>query len=305
LNDAEAAHADTLMAACRHAGIPAEEIPAERAIAAEPHISHAVIRAFSVPDGFVDGQELLRANALAARQADAPATFLTHHTVTGFRSSGGRITAVTVQSRQGGPVRDLHCDYVINAAGVWAGRVAGLAGVPFEMVYDKGTMIVFKHNFSGAVLNRCRPENDGDLLVPGPYGSIMGTTARVIPDPDECYPTQEEVDLLLGEGSAMVPRLRQAEAVRVYAGVRPLFKAGPTGPQDSRAIPRSFRIIDHAAGGPENIISVTGGKVTLYRRMAEAAVDMLCSKSGVTQACSTASQPIGHENRARKILAYA
>ncbi len=303
LNDAEAAHADILMTACGNAGIPTEEIPAHQAILAEPHISHAVIRAFTVPDGFVDGKELLRLNSEAAKHADIPATFLTHHTVTGFRSSGGKITAVVVQSSNGGPARQLDCDYVINAAGVWAGSVAGLADVPFEMVYDKGTMIVFKHSLTGAVLNRCRPENDGDLLVPGPEGSIMGTTARIIQNPDECFPTQEEVDLLISEGAAMVPQLRHAEAVRVFAGVRPLFKADPTtsadtaeapaaGTPDSRAIPRSFRVIDHAAEGSDNFISVIGGKVTLYRLMAESAVDLLCRKAGMAQACTTASEPI-------------
>lgn len=302
MNDDEAAHADVLLQACALAGIPTQEIPPAEALSNEPYLARSIVRAFTVPDGFVDGAELLRLNRSAAQESKISATFLTGHTVTGFRTHDGAITAVRVQDRPGGASIDLPCDYVINAAGVWAGRIASLADVPFDMVYDKGTMITFTKQLSRAVLNRCRPENDGDLLVPGPAGSILGTTARIVDDPDHALPTQEEVDVLLAEGAAMVPALLQADAVRVYAGVRPLIKAlaSPTSKPGvatttapvSRAIPRSFRVIDHHHGGVDNMISVIGGKVTLYRLMAEHAVDLLCHKAGVDAVCTTANAPI-------------
>lgn len=297
MTDDEAKHAEDWLTACMKAEIPVTELSREQAIAAEPHISHAVQRAFKVPDGYVSGAEITRLNRQAAERAETPATFLTGHNVIGFDVQGGRICSIRTANAQDGSIREIPCDYVINATGVWAGEVSQYAGVSIDMVFDKGTMIVFKYGFTQAVLNRCRPENDGDLLVPGPSGSIMGTTARHIDDPNKCQPTQEEVDVLIREGSALVPQLAHAEASFVYAGVRPLFNDGSAPSAGStRGISRSFHVLDHAATGVENFISVVGGKVTTYRKMAEAAVDLVCTKSGVTLQSQTAEIVMGQTN---------
>ena len=107
----------------------------------------------------------------------------------------------------------------------------------------------------------------------------MGTTARTITDPDDCLPTQEEVDLLMEQGACLVPQLRHAEVKRVYAGVRPLLKMGDQPTLSSRGLSRSFRLLDHEADGVSNFVSVIGGKVTLYRRMAEDTVALLDKKT--------------------------
>lgn len=280
LNADEAIYADALLQACLQAGIPAQEITPKQALDHEPHIVTTLKRALTVPDGFINGDELLRLNRRAAARAVTPATFLTHHELVGFHKNNDKLSAVSVRDTDTDAIEDIECDYVINAAGVWAGQVAQLAAVPLTMVFDKGTMIDFRQKFSSAVLNRCRPENDGDLLVPHGSFSVMGTTARVITDASECYPTQEEVDTLLDEGAAMVPRLKGAEVARIYAGVRPLFNESTAPVGATRSISRSFHVLDHQDHGLSNFISVVGGKVTLYRHMAETTVDLLCVKSG-------------------------
>lgn len=284
LNYREAEHAELWLKAATAAGIPVQEISITEALKREPHLSHKLTRAFTVPDGFIKGDEVIKINRRSATEARVPATFLTHHRVTGFELSHGRISAVNVASQNGGAAETIMCDYVISAAGVWAGQVARLAYVDLPMVFDKGTMITFKQELTRAVINRCRPEADGDLLVPSGHGSIMGTTARVIGDPDDCVPTQEECNVLMHEGIEMVPQLARADATRIYAGVRPLFGT-PSGSNDTaasntRAISRSFKVLDHEPNGVSNFMSVVGGKVTLYRRMAAAAVDLLGQKSG-------------------------
>lgn len=280
LNEEESAHGEVLMHACLKAGIPAREITIEQALKAEPHLTHQLKRAFLVPDGFIDGGEVIRLNRQVAESANSPATFLEQHTVTGFKTKNATVYAVTVKDTRTNTTYDIKADYVINAAGVWSGRVASLAGVPFTMVYDQGTMISFKRRFSNGVLNRCRPEDDGDLLVTSPSHSIMGTTSRIIKNPDECIPTQEEVDVLLREGAALVPQLQHADVTKIYAGVRPLLSAGDADAQQStRAISRSYKIIDHSDTGVTNMLSIIGGKVTLYRLMAEDAVQTILYKS--------------------------
>lgn len=278
LNAEESAHADTIMHACLKVGIPTREISVHQALKMEPHLTHQVQRAFTVPDGFIDGAEVIRLNQQAAEQASVPATFLEYHEVIRFKKTGHALSAVTVKNAKTGTTKEISADYVINAAGVWSGSVAQLANVPFTMIYDKGTMISFKRRFTNGVLNRCRSEDDGDLLVTGPSHSVMGTTSRVIADPDECIPTQEEVDVLMTEAAALVPQLRHADVSKIYAGVRPLLQENDVSGITTRSISRSFQIIDHADGGIDNFISIIGGKVTLYRRMAEDAVNAIVQK---------------------------
>lgn len=277
--DQEAAHADVVLRACKAAGIPTREISVKQALAQEPGLHTGLQRAFEVPDGFIDGAELLRLNRLTASNSAGQITQLTKHKVTGFKRQDGKIGGVIVQNAQNGSTEVLKADYVINAAGVWAAEVAHLARVDIQLLFDKGTMIIFKNQLNNAVLNRCRPEDDGDLLVPHGGQSIMGTTARVVTNPNDNIPTQEEADVLIREGSVMVPALARAEAVKIYAGVRPLHGEGELKRGDSRAMSRSFSVLDHANQGLDNFVSVVGGKVTLYRLMAEQTINHILQKA--------------------------
>ena len=277
-SDAEAAHAETVLAACRTASIPTKEVSVQQVLRREPYISAHLQRAFMVPDGFIDGAKLLAINRKAATEAPGTLAQLTMHQVIGFKRAGAKLRGVVVQNAKNGLTETLTADYVVNAGGVWAAEIAHLAQVDIELVFDKGTMIVFKGRMSHSVLNRCRPEDDGDLLVSHGRQSIMGTTARVVTDPNDTLPTQEEADALIREGSVMVPALRHTEAVKIYAGVRPLHGSGDLQRGDSRAMSRSFSVLDHADQGIDNFISVVGGKVTLHRLMAEQALQVLQSK---------------------------
>lgn len=281
MNDAEVAHSKVLINACAAAGIPVEALSVEQALQLEPHLSKSVKAAFTVPDGFIDGLELLRLNRLAAVEAAVPATFLTQHIVIGFKKSGTAISSVIVRDTKTGTQEKIDCDYVVNASGVWAGEIAKMVGLEIPMVYDKGTMLILERGYNKAVLNRCRPENDGDLLAAHAGQSIMGTTSRVVTDPDDCQPTQEEINLLIEEGAAMVPALKNAKILFAYAGVRPLLDKSNTRhrrPPATRSISRSFKLLDHAGQGIDNFISIVGGKVTLFRKMAAAVVAALDTK---------------------------
>ncbi|MDB5181384.1 MAG: glycerol-3-phosphate dehydrogenase, anaerobic, subunit [Candidatus Saccharibacteria bacterium] len=280
LSDEEVIHSRVLISACANAGIPVQVLTAEQAFQVEPGLSKSLKMAFTVPDGFIDGAELLRLNRLAAVEAKVPATFLTDHIVVGLERTGDAVSSVSVRDTRTGTVEHINCDYVVNASGVWAGEIADMAGLRLDMVYDKGAMLIFDQQYNRAVLNRCRPENDGDLLASHAGQSIMGTTSRIITDPDDCSPTQEEIDILMHEGAAMVPALRDAKILFAYAGVRPLLKEnGKRHAPNTRSMSRSFRVLDHTEQGIGNFISIVGGKVTLYRRMAEAVVDLLDVKS--------------------------
>ncbi len=120
--------------------------------------------------------------------------------------------------------------------------------------------------------------------------SILGTTSVRVDDPDHCEPTIAEVDAVIREGAAMLPVLEKTRWIRAYAGVRPLFGHAETG--GDRDIGRGFALLDHARDGVDNFVTITGGKLTTYRLMAEKTADLVCEKLGVSAPCRTAAEPL-------------
>ncbi|HSO18138.1 MAG TPA: anaerobic glycerol-3-phosphate dehydrogenase subunit A, partial [Desulfosarcina sp.] len=116
------------------------------------------------------------------------------------------------------------------------------------------------------------------------------TTARRIDAPDRCRPTTAEIDAMLNDGMAMVPKLSETRYIRAYAGVRPLVRSDSRA--DDRAVSRGFALLDHEADGLRNFVTITGGKLTTYRLMAEKTADLVCRRLGNGQPCRTGEEPL-------------
>jgi glycerol-3-phosphate dehydrogenase len=155
------------------------------------------------------------------------------------------------------------------------------------------------HRLVNTVINRCTMPADGDILVPVRTVSVIGTTDIHSADPDEIPVTQQEVDQMLDDGERLVPGFRDARALRVWAGVRPLFqdpKAGAVG--ESRDVSRTHAVVDHRArDGIDGLLTMSGGKLTTLRLMAQDLVDAMCSQLGTERPCRTAEErPPGNED---------
>ncbi len=181
---------------------------------------------------------------------------------------------------------------LVNAAGAWAGRVAEHAGIGLDMIYSKGTLLVTHNRLTTHVINRLRPASDGDILVPGRTVSIFGTTSMRLDNLDGIKPDFHETDFLVGQGAQMVPGLETARYIRAYAGVRPLVSSRNETKGDDRAVSRGFYLFDHAEDQVDNLLTITGGKVTTYRLMAEKTADLAAKKLAISTPCSTADVPL-------------
>ena len=107
---------------------------------------------------------------------------------------------------------------------------------------------------------------------------------------DQVYPTVQEVDAMVGEAVKMIPDLETVRYIRAYAGVRPLV--GSRFASDDRSVSRSFALIDHSEDGLGNFTSISGGKLTTYRLMAEKTADLVCGRLGVSFPCVTRTEPL-------------
>jgi len=158
------------------------------------------------------------------------------------------------------------------------------------MRLSRGVLLITQTRMASRVINRLRPPSDGDILVPGGSVSILGTTSVQVESPEHAFPTLPEVDINLKEGLALVPRLATTPFLRAYAGIRPLIQAAGAG--DARKLSRDFLLDTHEQEGLDNLLTLTGGKLTTYRLMAERAADLLCARLGIHAACRTAELPL-------------
>ncbi len=260
-----------------------------------PYLASEAKRAFRVPDAVVHPFPLAIANAVGARENGG--TIETHAEVVDVLVEEGAVAGVEVRHREASETETIHAEHVVNAAGAWAESVGAMAGIEIPMQPSKGVMVVVDFPPLDAVLNRCRPAADGDIVVPHEETAVLGTTSVEIENPDDYQKAQWEVDLMVEQASEMVPDIATARIVRSYWGVRPLFGGTDADLVDGRTQTRDFTLLDHGERDDRpGMTTVVGGKLTTYRQMAETVADRVCSVLGVTESCRTATEPLPGRN---------
>ncbi len=270
-------------AKCRAANIPVRSLSIDKARDLEPAIAQNAIAAFDVPDATVDPFHLVLDSLSHAQQYGT--RYLSNTKLEGFEVQQGKIVAARLRDMRSGQEVLVHAEQYVNAAGAWAGNVAAMAGGLVAMRCVKGTLLITHDRIARRVINRLRPPGDGDILVPGGTVSILGTTSVRVESLDNIVPSVPEVDLNVEQGSAMVPALASARYIRAYAGVRPLLLE--QGGQSDRNASRGVALLDHECDGLQNFVTITGGKLTTFRLMAEQTADLICARLGVNAPCLT------------------
>jgi glycerol-3-phosphate dehydrogenase len=273
---------------CEQSGITARAVDVAEARAQEPALSERAIAVFEVPDASIDPFRLSLESMADARRLGA--RLMRRTRVVGFEREGRRIVAVRVRSLGGGEDVRIEAAQIVNAAGAWAREVGELAGAPIEMTFSKGTLLVTHTRLASRVVNRLRRPGNADIVMPGGTVSIVGTTSTRVDALEGIYPTAAETDLIVEEAARMLPTLATMRFIRAYAGVRPLV--GSAGAADGRAVSRGFALFDHEDHGLDNLATITGGKLTTCRLMAERTADLVCRRLGVTRPCVTATTPV-------------
>lgn len=282
-------YGEVFVQGCKATGVPVQEISVAEALRREPHMHPGITRVFEVLDGSADSFMSAYGIANSARQHGG--VVLNYHYVTDLERTGDRVTAAIVEDLRTGELRRIEATVIVNAAGAWAGKIAKMAGVDVSVLPGKGTMIAMNHRMVNTVINRCKPPDDGDILVPIHTVAVIGTTDIPVPDPDVFTIEPHEVTFLMDEGAKLVPNFANYRALRAWAGVRPLYKDDSA--TSDRDISRAYKILDHAERhGIQGFISIVGGKWTTYRLMAEHLADLVATKIGNTAPCRTAEEVI-------------
>ncbi|MET9327950.1 glycerol-3-phosphate dehydrogenase/oxidase [Tsukamurella sp. NPDC003166] len=223
---------------------------------------------------------------IARTAAAHGATILTHcaaSQVTG--------TSATVTDEVSGHSFTLRAKAVVNATGVWSGTVDSAV----VLRPSRGTHLVFRQESFGGLtagLTVPVPGSFGRYVfaLPQPDGRVyVGLTDEEAdgPLPDVPTPSDDEIDFLLATVSlALGTPLTRDDIVGAFAGLRPLLDSGAGRTAD---VSRKHAVLTRDDG----LVTVVGGKLTTYRRMAEDAVDAALAASGLSAGpCSTRTLPL-------------
>jgi glycerol-3-phosphate dehydrogenase len=275
---------------CKAAGIDVEEISTGKARELEPLLSENICRAYLVPDATIDPFRLALENVSHARALNG-SVYHPHTEIISFEILNGVLEAAICRDNRTGQKITIKAQQFVNAGGAWAMNIAALAGCSdVNLSYSKGTLLVSHDRLTHRVINRLRAPSDGDILVPGGTVSVLGTTSIRSLELEDTRPTIEEIDKNVLEGSAMIPSLASARYIRAFSRVRPLLQSA--GGEDDRTATRGFALVDHSSQNLTNFCTITGGKLTTYRLMAEKCSDLVTSRLGRTEKCLTDTIPL-------------
>lgn len=282
LDDSDMAFKEIFLANCEECHIPAREISVKHALEIEPYLNPKLRGAVQVPDGVFDPYRFCLSFLATAKKNGA--TILPYHEVTGLLLSGHAVSGVKVRDHRTGKEYEIGADLVVNATGPWAGHIAAYANIDVPVIPTAGVMVSVSKRLNQMVVNRLNKPHDGDIVVPQRMTSIIGTSSWKVEDANAIHIPQEHVDKMIEYGEQMIPALRDNPIRGVMVVARPLIGKKAA---DEREVSRTFAAFDHAHDGVENFVTISGGKTTTARGMAEAVSNTVCQKLGVSAACRT------------------
>ncbi|MBL8569501.1 MAG: glycerol-3-phosphate dehydrogenase [Phreatobacter sp.] len=233
-------------------------------------------KAFEYSDCRVDDARLVVLNAMDARMRGA--TILTRHRAVAAERAEG-LWRVTVENRRTGETQIIAARALVNAAGPWV--EAFLTGparsrAPARVRLVQGSHIVvprlYDHDRAYIFQNA-----DNRIIFAIPYEdafTLIGTTDQDYEgDPAAVAATEAEIRYLCAAASEYFAKpIVPSDVVWTYSGVRPLYDDGASAAQEAT---RDYVLHKDGAAGQAPLLSIFGGKITTYRRLAMSALDEL------------------------------
>ena len=208
---------------------------------------------------------------------------------------GGRAVGARVRDTESGAELEVRAANVVNATGVWADRLRpeelhDEAEVPVIRP-SRGTHIILEGATLPVVAGAIAPAGGGRTIFVLPWlgQTLIGTTDKDYEgDLQHVQPSLDDVGYLLAATNAFFStELGPEDVAGAYAGVRPLISTGD--PKKSVDISRKAELYETSSG----MVTITGGKLTTWRRMAKMTVDRIVEREGRDAPCRTDKVPLG------------
>jgi glycerol-3-phosphate dehydrogenase len=228
-----------------------------------------------------DGQfdDARMAITLAQTAIDHGAVCINYMKATGLlKEKNGTVGGAMLKDRLTGETCSIKAKVVINATGVFVDEIMKMVAPETEKKVrpSQGVHLVVNSKFLGGDSALMIPKTkDGRVLFGVPWHGkvVLGTTDTPLNEASpEPKALDEEIDFILEQaGEYLETKPTREDVLSVFAGLRPLAASGKSNGQKTKEISRSHKIYKSPCG---RLITITGGKWTTYREMAEDAVDL-------------------------------
>jgi len=285
ITDEDMEYLEPLLKGCADCGIPTQTLTPDEALRLEPLLNPELKAAVRIPDATMDAMRMpLRFFATAKHRGAGIHAYME---VEGLLVHDHLVSGAVVRDHVTGKEGEIRADIVVNATGPWAERIAALAGVDVPIRPSPGVLLALRGRLCNMVINRMHRSGDGDIVVPQRALSIVGTSSWTVDDPDDLGVPEDHVRCMYEEGSKLIPAVKTAEFRAAWSAARPLI--GSKDQVDSgRELSRTFKTYDHReTDGVEGFVTITGGKGTTLRGMAELCANVICAKLGIEAECQT------------------
>lgn len=244
-----------------------------------------------------------------ARTASAFGAVLANHAKVDRLLGGARVDGATVTDELTGEHLDIRARVTVNAGGVWADHIRGLAadGGAQRLRPSKGVHLVFApgaiQTKAAVVVPSAAQDERSVFLVPWEDRVYAGTTDTSY-DGDLDHPTVETSDreYILSAVTSNFPAVTERDVVASWAGLRPLLATADAREDvTTRDLSRRHAVFED----PPGLFTITGGKLTTYRAMAEDLVDRIVTAIGPARRCQTRSIVLGLHGSLTEALTLA
>ncbi len=236
-------------------------------------------------DGQFDDARL--AINLASTAADKGAVLLNYCAVTELLKKDGKINGVTVWDSINEKTYNINAEIVINATGVFTDAILKMDDSTNESIIapSQGVHLVIDKSFlPGETAIMIPHTDDGRVLFAVPWHGkiILGTTDTPVDHASsEPIAQDDEIDYILTHiGRYLSKDPTRNDVLSVFAGLRPLVKSVS---KITATLSREHQITESDSG----LVTITGGKWTTYRKMAEELIDLVCKKFNTETKCIT------------------
>jgi glycerol-3-phosphate dehydrogenase len=243
-----------------------------------------------------------------ARNAQAFGAVLANHARAVKLLGGARVVGAVAMDELTGQRFEIRARAIVNATGVWADQVGGLAAPGKErLIPSKGVHVVFAPGAVTTKVGMILPSaaNDGRFVFVIPWEDRVyaGTTDTPYSGDLEAPAVDDsDRDYILSAVAQHFPEVTETDVVASWAGLRPLLRPdkAPPGVRTSD-LSRKHAVFED----PPGLFTIVGGKLTTYRAMAEDLVDRIASRLGAARPCQTRNIPLGLHGSAGQALHLA
>lgn len=271
---------------CQVAKITIEELNRKEIYKLEPGIGNNVIGGFLTPDRVLNPFILIDAFRKAFQSLPVEVLENRHFVKAEKQSSKWNILVNDIDI-------SISVDGIINAGGPWAQEVAKPCGIPLQLRFIHGSMVVFKHKLVDRVVTRCASNQTGDVVIPTGRVCMAGSTWHARDTNKTIRISNEDIKQVCDTATLMIPMIKREEVIRGFTGVRAYLPTMSHADYDRNSlISRNFVIISHTDWPCPFFYTVLSGKLTLGINAGKKVACMILKRYGLSANTEVFSKPL-------------